>query len=179
MEQIYLDNAATTPVRAQIVDKMIPYLYHSEWMNPSAAYGRAKHVAKAVERARCQVAKAIGATSDQIYFTSGGTEANNWAIKGVARGNKHKGKHIITTKVEHACVLNLFKEYYSQEVYDQYYKVINKYDFIVDVTDSGNDSKCTIVVVDINDMKTKEEIFNYIICNCYAPYRNSQCKRSC
>lgn len=107
MEQIYLDNAATTPVRAQIVDKMIPYLYHSEWMNPSAAYGRAKHVAKAVERARCQVAKAIGATSDQIYFTSGGAQSDTWAIMGSI--SKYGINHIAVSSIEHHAIMNCCK----------------------------------------------------------------------
>ncbi|HQP30721.1 MAG TPA: cysteine desulfurase family protein [Deltaproteobacteria bacterium] len=103
--EIYLDHAATTPVHPEVMPRMLPYFgYH--YGNPHSIHGLGKRARIALERARAQVAGLIGASSHEIIFTSGGTEADNLAIQGVARGLSHKGRHIITSSVEHHAVLN-------------------------------------------------------------------------
>jgi len=102
---IYLDHAATTPVKPAVLEAMRPY-YTEHFGNPSSIYGIARESRKAIETARAQVAKALGATPDEIYFTSGGSESDNWAIKGVAFANRKKGNHIITSAIEHHAVLH-------------------------------------------------------------------------
>jgi cysteine desulfurase len=102
---IYMDNSATTPVRKEVADEMIPYLTEN-FGNPSSIYDLGKTSKDAVEKARKRVADAIGAEENEIYFTSGGTESDNWAIKGIAFANGNKGKHIITSSIEHHAVLH-------------------------------------------------------------------------
>jgi cysteine desulfurase len=102
---IYLDHAATTPVKPVVMDAMRPY-YTEHFGNPSSIYGIARESKKAIEAARAQVAKALGAEPVEIYFTSGGSESDNWAIKGVAFANRKKGNHIITSVIEHHAVLH-------------------------------------------------------------------------
>lgn len=102
---IYMDHSATTPARKEVVDAMIPY-FTRHFGNPSSIYGIARDSKTAIDSARAQVAKAIGAEPDEIYFTSGGSESDNWAIKGVAFANRKRGNHIITTKIEHHAVLH-------------------------------------------------------------------------
>lgn len=105
MNRIYLDNAATTAVDPAVLQAMLPY-YTEVYGNPSSihATGRAAH--KAVDAARRQVAAAIGAQAQEIYFTAGGSESDNWAIKGAAFAKKGKGSHIITSAIEHHAVLH-------------------------------------------------------------------------
>lgn len=102
---IYMDHAATTYVRPEVLSAMIPY-HTGRFGNPSSIYGIARDAKKAVETSRAQVAKAIGARPEEIYFTSGGSESDNWAIKCVAAANRKKGRHIITSAIEHHAVLN-------------------------------------------------------------------------
>ncbi len=102
---IYMDNSATTPTRKEVVEEMLPYLTEN-FGNPSSIYEPGKTSKHAIENARKKVAKAIGAEENEIYFTSGGTESDNWAIKGVAFANRDKGKHIITSSIEHHAVLH-------------------------------------------------------------------------
>ena len=101
---IYLDNAATAPVKRGAYEKMLPYLT-KYYGNPASICGFAKKSHDAMEYARTQCASLIGASKDEIYFTSGGTESDNWALKGAAEALKHKGNHIITTKIEHNAIL--------------------------------------------------------------------------
>lgn len=103
-KEIYMDNAATTPLRPEVLEEMIPY-FSENFHNPSSIYQPAQIAKEAVEKARERVAKAIGATAGEIYFTSGGTESDNWAIKGAAFANRDKGMHIITSSIEHHAVL--------------------------------------------------------------------------
>lgn len=105
---IYLDNAATTHLDNEVLEAMLPYL-KQEYGNPSAIYGIGKQASEAIDEARRKVAKAIGADLEEIYFTSGGSEADNAAIKGVARANRNRGRHIITTQIEHKAVLETCK----------------------------------------------------------------------
>jgi len=102
---IYLDNAATTRVRKEVADIMLPYL--SEFYgNPSSVYEIARTSKKAIEDAREKTAAALNADKNELYFTAGGTEADNWAIKSVAQAYADRGKHIITSKIEHHAVLH-------------------------------------------------------------------------
>jgi len=102
---IYMDNSATTPVRKEVVEEMIPYLTEN-FGNPSSIYEIGKVSKHAIDNARKKVADALGAEENEIYFTSGGTESDNWAIKGVAFAKKEKGKHIITSSIEHHAVMH-------------------------------------------------------------------------
>ena len=108
MKTRYFDHAATTPVRNEVIKEMIPY-FGIEYGNPSSIYTLGRRNKKAIEESRKKVAKAINASSDEIYFTSCGTESDNLAIKGLMFANKDRGKHIITTKIEHPAVLNTCK----------------------------------------------------------------------
>lgn len=102
---VYADNAATTALSQSAFEAMLPYLTN-EYGNPSSTYSFGRNAKRAVENAREKVASAIGALPEEIYFTSGGTEADNWAIKSVAKLNQTKGKHIISTAIEHHAVLH-------------------------------------------------------------------------
>ena len=103
---VYADNAATTAVSPQVVEAMLPYLTE-HFGNPSSLYMLGQTAHNAVETARGQVAALLGAHPEEIYFTSGGSEADNWAIRGLAEMQAKKGKrHIVTTKFEHHAVLH-------------------------------------------------------------------------
>ena len=102
---IYLDNAATTQTKVEVVEAMLPY-FNEKFGNPSSIYDFAAQNKKAVTDARDTIASALGCNSNEIFFTAGGTEADNWAIKGVAESYKGKGNHIITSKIEHHAVLH-------------------------------------------------------------------------
>ncbi len=102
---IYLDNAATTQVAPEVLDAMIPY-FSEIYGNPSAIYSFAGEAKKAVEDARRTLAQGIGAKPEEIYFTSGGSESDNWALKASAEAYAARGKHIITTKIEHHAILH-------------------------------------------------------------------------
>jgi len=103
MKRIFLDHAATTPADPRVVEAMLPY-FSDSFGNPSSIHSLGLETRTAVAEAREKVASLIGAASDEIIFTSGGTEADNLAIKGVALANAHKGKHIVTTRIEHHAV---------------------------------------------------------------------------
>ncbi len=103
--QIYLDNAATTKVSEEVLNAMLPH-FTQTYANPSAIYTFAGEAKKAVDTARTQTAALINAAPEELYFTSGGTESDNWAIKAVAEAYREKGRHIITTKIEHHAVLH-------------------------------------------------------------------------
>ncbi len=102
---IYLDNAATTPVRPEVVEAMLPY-FTEMCGNPSSIYSLGQKSKEAVDRAREQVASLINAETKEIFFTAGGSESDNWAIKGIAEQYASKGRHIVTSKIEHHAVLN-------------------------------------------------------------------------
>ena len=102
---IYLDNAATTRTAPEVVEAMIPY-FTEMYGNPSAIYSLGSAGKKAINEARRTIAGAIGAKPEEIYFTAGGTEADNWAVKAAAESRGAEGKHIITTKIEHHAVLH-------------------------------------------------------------------------
>lgn len=101
---IYLDNSATTPVEPRVAEAMMPFLGES-FGNPSSVHSAGQTVRGAVEEARERVAALIGSRTDEIFFTSGGTEADNWAIKGTAWARAYRGRHIITSAIEHHAVI--------------------------------------------------------------------------
>lgn len=105
MNRIYLDNAATTAVTPRVLEAMLPY-FTQVYGNPSSIHATGREAHKAVDQARRQVAAAIGAQPQEIYFTAGGSESDNWAIKGTAFAKQSKGNHIITTAIEHHAVLH-------------------------------------------------------------------------
>ena len=104
MRRIYLDYAATTPTHPEVVEAMLPY-FSEVFGNPSSIYTCGQEAKGAIEEARSKVAELIGAQDEEIVFTSGGSEADNFAIKGVAYANESEGNHIITTTIEHHAVL--------------------------------------------------------------------------
>jgi len=108
MKPIYLDYACTTPADPAVVQAMIPY-FHDAFGNPSAIYSYGQEAKSAIEKARSTIASLIGARDEEIVFTSGGTEADNFALKGVAFANQKKGNHIITSAIEHHAVLESCK----------------------------------------------------------------------
>jgi cysteine desulfurase len=125
---IYMDNSATTPVRKEVAQEMIPYLTEN-FGNPSSIYDPGKTSRAAVENARKKVACAIGAEASEIYFTSGGTESDNWAIKGIAFANRSKGKHIITSSIEHHAVLHTC-EWLEGQGFEVTYLPVDKYGMV-------------------------------------------------
>jgi len=122
---IYMDHSATTYTKKEVVDAMLPY-FTRHFGNPSSIYGIARDSKEAIDAARTQVAKAIGAEPDEIYFTSGGSESDNWAIKGVAYANRKRGNHIITTKIEHHAVLHTC-QFLEKEGFTVTYLPVDKY----------------------------------------------------
>ena len=108
MKTIYFDHSATTPVKRKVLNAMIPY-FEINYGNPSALYSLGRNSKRAIEQARRQVATALNCKSEEIYFTSCGSESDNLAIKGFAYANRCKGNHIITSKIEHHAVLNTCK----------------------------------------------------------------------
>ncbi len=115
-EFIYLDNAATTKAAPEVVEAMLPF-FSEVYGNPSSVYSFAGKSKKAVSVARDIIAQSLGAASNEIYFTAGGTESDNWAIKSVAESYEKKGKHIITSKIEHHAVIHTC-EYLQRKGYD-------------------------------------------------------------
>lgn len=144
---IYFDHAATTPTRKEVVDGMLPYFYES-YGNPSSIYSFAGQNKEAIEDVREKVAKAIGGASErEIFFTSGGTESNNWAIQGVAENYKQKGNHIITTTIEHHAVLHTC-EYLEKKGYEVTYLEVDK-DGLINLEDLRAAIKETTILISI------------------------------
>ena len=102
---IYLDHAATTATRPEVVDAMLPYFTENFW-NPSSVYTPALNNRKVVDESRETIARSLGTTPENIYFTAGGSESDNWALKCTAEAYANKGKHIITSKIEHHAILH-------------------------------------------------------------------------
>ncbi len=105
MRNVYMDYAATTYVKPEVLEEMLPY-FTKNFGNPSSFYEISRITKMAIDEARAKVAKALNCETSEVYFTGGGSEADNWAIKGIASAHKNKGNHIITTKVEHHAVLH-------------------------------------------------------------------------
>ena len=116
---IYLDNAATTKTAPEVVDAMLPY-FTENFGNPSSVYGFAAKNKEAITKKREAIANALGAKTNEIYFTAGGSESDNWALKATAEAYAEKGNHIITTKIEHHAILHT-GEYLEKRGYEVTY----------------------------------------------------------
>ena len=123
--EIYMDNAATTRIKSEVIDVMLPSLKEN-YGNPSSIYKIGRDAKRILEESRETVARAIGASAKELYFTSGGSESDNWAIKGIAEAHKSKGNHIITTKMEHHAVLHPC-EYLEKNGFEVTYLDVDEY----------------------------------------------------
>ena len=132
MEKVYFDYAATTPVRPEVLDVMLPY-FSENYGNPSSIYEIARSNKKALELARDKVAAALSAEPEEIFFTGSGTEADNWAIRGIAELKEKKGRHIITSAIEHHAVLHTC-QYLEKHGYNVTYLPVDE-DGIIAVSD--------------------------------------------
>lgn len=146
MRKVYLDHSATTPVHPEVLEAMLPY-YKEKFGNPSSIHEYGRVAKTALEEAREKVAKLFNCSPYEIYFTSGGTESDNLAIKGVAFANKKKGKHIITSSVEHHAVLESCK-FLKKEGYEITYLPVDQYGF-VDPDDLRKNIKDDTILVSI------------------------------
>ena len=125
---IYLDNAATTRPYPEVIQAMIKFS-EEKFYNPSSLYSLAMEVRREIEAARIKIAKTLNCSQEEILFTSGGTEANNWAIKGILQKYKSKGRHIITSTIEHHSVLNLC-HYLAKKGWDVTFLPVDKYGLV-------------------------------------------------
>lgn len=167
METVYLDSAATTKPVDSIVEAVKPYI-ESQWYNPSAKYSKGSNVKKKIESVRADIAKEIGADSNEIYFTSGATESNNWVIRGFVDQCKIEGKKplIITTNIEHSSIIKCVKA--MEKLYAKciYLPVNQNGCFILEslnaVLESYKDIPCVKVLVTIgmgnNEIGTIQDI---------------------
>ena len=126
--QVYLDYSATTPVKKEVVDEMMPFLTEG-FGNPSSLYSIGQESKETITKARERIANLIGSAPQEIFFTSSGTEADNWAVIMTAKSNLKKGNHIITTKIEHHAILHSC-EYLEKEGFDVTYLGVDKEGFI-------------------------------------------------
>ena len=125
MDRIYLDNAATTAVDPVVLETMLPY-FTEIFGNPSSIHSTGRDAHRAVDAARKQVAAAINAQPNEIYFTAGGSESDNWAIKGIAFAKREKGNHIITSSIEHHAVLHTC-EWLEKQGFEVTYLPVDEY----------------------------------------------------
>jgi cysteine desulfurase len=128
-KSIYLDYNVTTPIDPRVKEAMLPYL-KEHFGNPSTTHTYGKPAKEAVERARQQVASLIGAAPEEVIFTSGGSESDNHAIVGTALANSHKGKHIITMRIEHPAVLNTCRYLEERLGFKVTYLPVDKYGLV-------------------------------------------------
>ena len=156
---IYFDNAATTPLSKDVLDKMMPYLTDN-YGNASSIYEIGRRSRAAIDEARDRVAKALGADASEIYFTSGGSESDNWAIKGLCSAKKSKGNHIITTAIEHHAVLHTLKSL-EKEGFEVTYLPVDE-NGLISLDDLKNAIKDTTILITImfanNEIGTIEPI---------------------
>jgi len=125
---IYVDHAATTYLKPEVFEQMKPY-FTEYFGNPSSIYYLGRESKKAIENARTTIAECLGAQPSEIYFTGSGTEADNWAIKGVAYANRKKGKHLITSAIEHHAVLHAF-DFLKKEGFEVTYLPVDENGFV-------------------------------------------------
>ncbi len=127
-KSIYMDHAATTYVKPEVLDAMIPY-FTTHFGNPSSIYSLSRETKKAIDISRDKVAKGINASANEIFFTGGGSEADNWALKGIAFAHKAKGNHIITTTIEHHAILHTC-EYLAKNGFEITYLPVDEYGLV-------------------------------------------------
>lgn len=142
----YFDHAATTQIKKEVLEEMMPFL-DEEYGNPSSMHIKGVLAKDAIEYAREKIAECINADKEEIYFTSGGTESDNIAIKGFARANKKKGNHIITTKIEHKAILESCKEL-EDEGFDVSYVGVDKYG-IINLKELKNEIKENTILISV------------------------------
>ncbi|AGF55009.1 cysteine desulfurase [Clostridium saccharoperbutylacetonicum] len=128
MKNVYMDYSATTYVKPEVLEEMLPY-FTQKFGNPSSFYGISRETKKAIDKAREQIAKALNCLPEEVYFTGGGSEADNWAIKGIASAHRNKGNHIITTKIEHHAVLHTC-EYLEKNGFEVTYLDVDEEGFV-------------------------------------------------
>ena len=146
MNSIYFDNAATTRIKSEVPNEMMPYLT-TNYGNASSSYTIGRQSKRAIENARNQVAKLINCNSNEIYFTGGGSESDNIAIKGFAYANRQKGNHIITSKIEHPAVLESCR-FLEKRGFEISYINVNQ-DGIVDLEELEQMIKPTTILISI------------------------------
>lgn len=149
---IYMDNAATTAVRKEVLDVMLPY-FMEHYGNPSSIHSIGRDAKRAVENARKQVATAIGAQPQEIYFTAGGSESDNWAIRSIAEVLEKKGKHIITSAVEHHAVLHTCEYLEKKRGYRVTYLPVDEFGRVSlsDVKNAITDETVLITIMTANN----------------------------
>ena len=123
--KVYLDNSATTNLDKEVLEEMLPY-YTDVFGNPSSLHSYGRRALKAVDDARETIAKCIGAKSNEIYFTSGGSESDNWALKGVVKASKQSKKHIITSSIEHPAIMDTLSYLEEKESVEVTYLPVDK-----------------------------------------------------
>jgi len=143
---IYVDHSATTYVKKEVLKEMLPY-FTEKYGNASSIYSKGIESKEAIEKARNQVSDAIGCCECEIYFTAGGSESDNLALLGISRANKHKGNHIITTKIEHLGILETCKRLEKEGFEVTYLDVDSK--GLIDIEDVKRAIKSTTILISI------------------------------
>ncbi|MBS1339942.1 MAG: cysteine desulfurase NifS [Clostridia bacterium] len=146
MKNIYFDNAATAKLDDEVLKEMLPYL-KDNYGNPSSIYKLGREARKAIEDSREKIAKVLNCKANEIYFTAGGSESDNTAIKGIAKANKKRGNHIITSKIEHPAVLETCKQLEKEGFEITYISVDEK--GIVDLEELKKSIKPTTILITI------------------------------
>ena len=151
MDRIYMDNAATTAICPEALSAMLP-CFAQNYGNPSSIHATGREARKALEDARRRVADCLGAKPNEIYFTSGGSESDNWAIKGAAFANRAKGNHIITTAIEHHAVLHTC-QWLEKQGFEITYLPVDEYGLVspADVEKAITDKTILISVMAANN----------------------------
>ncbi len=163
MQKIYLDYSATTPVNDSVYNGMKPYFFDA-FSNADSLYEWGRECAYAVDKARREIASLIGAKPEEIYFTSGGSESDNWALKGIAFANRCRGNHIITSQIEHPAVLNTCK-WLEKNGFEVTYLPVDK-NGLVNETDLIKAIKPQTILVSVmlvnNEIGTVEPIRRFV-----------------
>ncbi len=146
MNIIYLDNSATTPIKSEVLQEMMPYLT-TEYGNASSLYSVGRSAKRAIEKARNRVAELLNCNHNEIYFTGGGSESDNIALKGFAYANKEKGNHIITSKIEHPAILETCKTL-ERQGFEVLYINVNE-DGIIDVEELRKSIKSNTILISV------------------------------